>query len=480
MTIRFPSSFTRPWKQLISSRENDASSEFPRYTADSADSLITTSIPTSLCFGTGHTIYERALIPAIRSATSSIHLVTCFWADSTSSALIYDALLTLALSRADVEPAPSHPLHVTIGLSSRGILQKLMHTSSTNGYVYPPSEWKALGLPDESTLRRGSIQLTVKSLFFTPFSVMHPKYLIVDSTAAWMPSCNVSWERWFEGCIELRGEVVNTLLAFHERVWGLGTATAAQMINDHPSDTFPVRQLSMSSQSDDHASLLQSGGTESPTRYFRLTRNTPTPTILLPSSHHRNPRFSWLSLFMNCDPPMTPLNAALVTLFTNAKKRISIVTPNVTSRPVIKGVLQALARGVDVQIRTSKNMMLLEQLVTAGTTTSWCLRRLVRDYNNLVKSRKHGDVEQQSKLGKLNIYCYKPLARVVAKKDEPVQSHFKMTLVDDEYLLLGSGNMDRASWWTSQELGILLYMPGFEDSTWEQILSERAEPVFIS
>lgn len=386
----------------------------------------------------------------------------------------------LAISRADAEPAPSHPLHVTIGLSSQGILQKLLHTSSTNGYVFPPSEWKGLGLPDESTLRRGSIHLTVKSLFFTPFSVMHPKYLIVDNTAAWMPSCNVSWERWFEGCIELRGEVVTTLLAFHERVWGLGTASGAQMSSDHPSDTVPVRQLSMSSQSDDHASLLQSGGTESPTRYLRLTRNTPTPTILLPSSHHRNPRFSWLSFFMNCDPPMTPLNAALVTLFTNAKKRISIVTPNFTSKPVINGVVQALARGVDVQIRTSKNMMLLEQLVTAGTTTSWCLRRLVCEYNNLAKSRKHQDVEQQSRLGRLNIYYYKPLAGRVEKKDEPVLSHFKMTLVDDEYLLLGSGNMDRASWWTSQELGILLYMPGFEDSTWEHILADRAEPVFIS
>lgn len=39
---------------------------------------------------------------------------------------------------------------------------------------------------------------------------------------------------------------------------------------------------------------------------------------------------------------------------------------------------------------------------------------------------------------------------------EPVKSHLKLTVVDDEITVLGSGNMDRASWFTSQELGVAL------------------------
>ena len=40
---------------------------------------------------------------------------------------------------------------------------------------------------------------------------------------------------------------------------------------------------------------------------------------------------------------------------------------------------------------------------------------------------------------------------------EPQQSHLKMTIVDDEVLVLGSGNFDRASWFTSQELGVAFF-----------------------
>ena len=36
------------------------------------------------------------------------------------------------------------------------------------------------------------------------------------------------------------------------------------------------------------------------------------------------------------------------------------------------------------------------------------------------------------------------------------RSHIKCTIVDEEVIVLGSGNMDRASWYTSQELGIAL------------------------
>lgn len=37
-----------------------------------------------------------------------------------------------------------------------------------------------------------------------------------------------------------------------------------------------------------------------------------------------------------------------------------------------------------------------------------------------------------------------------------MKSHLKLVVVDDEITVFGSGNMDRASWFTSQELGVAL------------------------
>jgi phosphatidylserine/phosphatidylglycerophosphate/cardiolipin synthase-like enzyme len=52
----------------------------------------------------------------------------------------------------------------------------------------------------------------------------------------------------------------------------------------------------------------------------------------------------------------------------------------------------------------------------------------------------------------LKIGYFKPKKRA----GEPVKSHLKLMIVNEEITVLGSGNMDRASWFTSQELGVAL------------------------
>ena len=476
----FPVHFVEQWKQLLSSQQRGRSDDFPSTSAKDIDSLITTSIPQSLHVGTGYSIFQRAIIPAILTAKRSVHFVTCYWAASPTLDALRDALLQLAASRARTEQQHV-PLRVTVGFSSGGLLQKLLHTTSRDGYTYPPSRWASLGLPDDTVLRRGGVEMTVKSLFFTPLSVMHPKYVIIDGTKAFMPSCNVSWERWFEGCVELDGDILERLLNFHSRVWGASTVD-----DDAPSQTRfgpasrgpdPERRPF---EEVDGASPIDGLVEHSATRSCPFP-NHQVPTILLPSSHHRNPKFTLFPFFSQSNPPSTPLNAALLTLFAKAQRQITILTPNVTSWPVLEALLDALARGVHVQIRTSRNMMLIEQLLTAGTTTSWCLRRFIRRYKELV-SKQQPDLEAQiPDVGILEILYYRPLPRRRGYEDEPVLSHFKMTLVDGEYLVLGSGNMDRASWWTSQELGILFYIPGFDGyHLWDAALENRTEVLFQS
>lgn len=107
--------------------------------------------------------------------------------------------------------------------------------------------------------------------------------------------------------------------------------------------------------------------------------------------------------------------------------------------------------------------MTIEQVLTAGTTTPRCVAWLAQQYTSITVSATNKransadfDVERTGALlrpGKLDIQYY------VARKGEeglPVKLHLKLMVVDDERILLGSGNMDRASWYTSQELGVAL------------------------
>jgi len=121
---------------------------------------------------------------------------------------------------------------------------------------------------------------------------------------------------------------------------------------------------------------------------------------------------------------------------------------------------------VQVTIVTSERLMRVEQLVTAGRTTGWCVRGLVKKYQRAVleRERRMGDLEagRGGTMGSLRVSYYEPRSGAAAKAKtggdaEPVQSHLKLTVVDEEAIVFGSGNMDRASWYTSQELGVAFY-----------------------
>lgn len=64
------------------------------------------------------------------------------------------------------------------------------------------------------------MDVRVKSVFMWPFSVMHSKFVVVDRTVAVVPSCNVSWEEWFEGSVVVRGGVVERLVGYWTDTFG--------------------------------------------------------------------------------------------------------------------------------------------------------------------------------------------------------------------------------------------------------------------
>ncbi|KAI1299473.1 hypothetical protein F5Y03DRAFT_250755 [Xylaria venustula] len=462
--------FKEPWIDSIKQSSSACSDDFPSYVCSEPEALVTTSRPVAFEIGTGASIYTQSLLPAILEAEHEVILVTCFWAQSSTLNALRETLEQLAKLREErvrsLHPTRGtlSPLEVRICFSSRSFFQKLFHPRSRDGYIYPPSTWVSkLGLPEPELLGAGRINLQVKSLFFLPFSVMHPKFLIVDRQRAWLPSANVSWEPWLEGCIELTGPVVTTLLRFYRGVWDPNLETDKGL----PATDRPQQRVDGLS-SYGRAGLIS---IQSPATHMVTLQLDGIPTILLPSSHHCNPRFRPFPWQHSPHPPLTPLNCAVLRLIAMAEAKIYIQTPNLTSVAVIDALLEALKRGIHVTVVTSKGLMVLEQILTGGTTTEWCLRSFIKRYRNLLKRFVHpagsdsvdsnvvADLEARPlTLGYLKISYFHPLleSQLQQVPEEPVHSHLKLITVDDEYAVLGSGNMDRASWFTSQELGVLL------------------------
>jgi len=144
-----------------------------------------------------------------------------------------------------------------------------------------------------------------------------------------------------------------------------------------------------------------------------------------------------------------------------ARRTIFIQTPNLTSQPIISALFSALARGINIQIVTSSKLMILEQLVTAGTITEFEIWKLRRRYQKLLDQYNRtlgGNSDPENLMeepGRLEIGYYHA-KRGLEDENEPVKSHLKLVIMDEEITVLGSGNQDRASWYTSQELGIAL------------------------
>jgi phosphatidylserine/phosphatidylglycerophosphate/cardiolipin synthase-like enzyme len=208
------SHYTEPFISTLDATAPINAQDDPNYYARYPRSLITTSNLDTFMTGSGSAIYD-ALTPLLESTNHELILVTCFWARSSSLETLNSMLLHLsdkAIRRG------TDKIRVRLCFSSLSIFQKLFHKQSVTGQTYPSDVWvKKLGLPDPKDL--GGLDLEIKSIFLLPFSVMHPKFIIVDRQRVVLPSCNISWEEWFEGAASMSGPVVEQCLKFYFQFW---------------------------------------------------------------------------------------------------------------------------------------------------------------------------------------------------------------------------------------------------------------------
>lgn len=125
-----------------------------------------------------------------------------------------------------------------------------------------------------------------------------------------------------------------------------------------------------------------------------------------------------------------------------ARRSIFIQTPNLNSRAIIKALKQALLQNVKVTICIPKNMMVLESIVIGWNTTKCCVTLLHR-----WARRRPGT--------SLNVQWFKSDEGQPFVVDND-KSHIKFMVVDEELVIVGSSNLDRASACNSGEVNVAI------------------------
>jgi phosphatidylserine/phosphatidylglycerophosphate/cardiolipin synthase-like enzyme len=144
--------------------------------------------------------------------------------------------------------------------------------------------------------------------------------------------------------------------------------------------------------------------------------------------------------------PFAPIRAT-PTLFQiesirRARRNIFIQTPNLNSHAIIKALKNALLKNIKVTICIPKNMMVLESIVTGWSTTNCCVTLLQRWALRRPETS-------------LNVQWFKSDETQAFVVDGD-KSHIKLMVVDEELVIVGSSNLDRASAGTSGEVNVAI------------------------
>ena len=156
--------------------------------------------------------------------------------------------------------------------------------------------------------------------------------------------------------------------------------------------------------------------------------------------------------FLACGPsrrgaiPFAPIRA-LPTLFqieaiSCARKSIFVQSPNLTSHGILKAIKGALLKSVAVEIYLPRNMMVLDSLITGWATTACRVKSLQK------WAKKQGQADL-----KVNWFKSDNSQEFLVEGEK---SHIKFMVVDEELVVVGSSNLDRASACTSGEVNVAI------------------------
>lgn len=161
-----------------------------------------------------------------------------------------------------------------------------------------------------------------------------------------------------------------------------------------------------------------------------------------------------------------PQDAAWLAGFRYAERKVFIQTPTLNAKPVVRAIIDACTRGIEVELWLDlgfndagesvpfQGMQLLRFDLSRGADEM----RGLGGTNEQVTLYLYQQLKRVQKQAHLHVYWYtgKDQLRPLNAKSKSRNCHVKFMSVDGHLAILGNGNQDTQSWFHSQEANILV------------------------
>jgi phosphatidylserine/phosphatidylglycerophosphate/cardiolipin synthase-like enzyme len=351
----------------------------------------------------GEAIFS-AMGKLIEGAKREIFLSSYEWDSQTKSAgYIFNGLKDLE-TRLRGQERSGHPVDVWIQVDERSKIARRVIQSKTTPKASLDEGIAALHLdPNLVRVHTGAHR-------HLGLGSNHSKYLVIDQERAVATGANVQRandvESRFDLGFVLAGEVARSIASDFQRSWKEGAGPSFQP--EAP-------------RSDDHATRAR----------------VPMLTLTRPPNGNPLDRTN-----------RNPQNQALLAAFRHASERIRIITPNLNDAHVKSALVEAVRRGVKVEVLLSKGFNdRTEGMPFQGGTNE----AVVEQLRAMLRADKGSDPASR-----LEVRWFSQDGKSPVETSGPTASHAKYLSVDSQVVFVGGTNMDTQSWHHSQELGILI------------------------
>jgi phosphatidylserine/phosphatidylglycerophosphate/cardiolipin synthase-like enzyme len=174
--------------------------------------------------------------------------------------------------------------------------------------------------------------------------------------------------------------------------------------------------------------------------------------IILPSDGNSSPTRKHLE---------SPQNRGWLSGIENAKQSIEVISPNISAVPFVEKIKDAILRGVEVRMITAyghadKEYEALHNLFATGSSNTKVATEIFAPFlKTLPKFSKTYPVKIIQNQNPLKWYV-PPNSNLPAFGSGPNVVHAKYLILDNQVVILGSGNQEFFSYYTSSELNALV------------------------
>ncbi|ELR10669.1 hypothetical protein GMDG_04936 [Pseudogymnoascus destructans 20631-21] len=148
----------------------------------------------------------------------------------------------------------------------------------------------------------------------------------------------------------------------------------------------------------------------------------------------------------NNNDVFTPQNEAWLAGLRYAKKNVYIQSPTLNAEPILKEILNACERGVDVFA-----------FICIGYNDAGELLPMQGGTNEMIAHALHQSLSPEGlKHLHYHFYAGADQTRPILAKAKKRSCHVKLMIIDEEIGIQGNGNQDSQSWYHSQEINVML------------------------